>query len=741
MAIINVENSIRKKRRDLKDALGDDILRYIAELITNSDDSYRRIEAKEQSNIVDFEKVIYIELNEFKNKKDNQIEYVISITDNAEGMSKSTLEKIFRTYGNDNAGGIELHTRGIFGQGASDVLRSSAKENKIACIETIKDDKVSKLIYKMDEELNASIYTEELRLSRKKLLQKREELKIPKNGTRISFGIPSTVKFNEKIKFKLPTLIEKYPSFRYLLNQSNRKIMFIEPLTSMILSSTKYQFNKDNLISNTNFSFTFENKKINCNLKLYKNENKKDDNTNIIVIDENYNVFDNTMFDFQNFASAQNVSGELLINGLYNLCYEHLNSDNPDAIVRDNRTGFDTKNPFYIELNKKIAPKIESALKIFEKDIKITDLTNNKKFNEALKKLNKYLNAEIQDEIHGGNIKEINPPEEGIKFIRSSVYITKGKQYNMKLLINSNIIPCEDEIIISCDKEANIEIIPNYIKFSKDESEKGLVVKNIIIKAIETTDETIILKAEVGSRIAAVAINIIEDEIYYPENGFEFYKKELTFTQGKNHFLKLYIDSNIVPLQSEIEIECEGMNVMEPKIIFQQRHLINDNIGMIDVELNGGVIDERYVVEAKYKELITISKITIIEPSKNENLNGGLIAGFKLEPSEMFYQAYFNPYTHMIIINNDNPINKKIMGDMKDKNPDNPSFNKEQSKYLCDIIASQAANILVKNQNIKHGEINFDDAEEAIEKVQNLVQNHKNKIYQELYSTIVVSAK
>ena len=49
-------------------------------------------------------------------------------------------------------------------------------------------------------------------------------------------------------------------------------------------------------------------------------------------------------------------------------------------------------------------------------------------------------------------------------------------------------------------------------------------------------------------------------------------------------------------------------------------------------------------------------------------------------------------------------------------------------KYLCDIIAREAANVLVKNQNIKHGEINFDDPEEAMEKVQNIMQNHKNKI-------------
>ena len=80
------------------------------------------------------------------------------------------------------------------------------------------------------------------------------------------------------------------------------------------------------------------------------------------MCDENYSVFDNTMFDFQNYPSAQVVSGELIIKGLYNLCYEHLNAEEPDAIVRDNRTGFDTKNSFYIKLNKEIAPKIQEVL-------------------------------------------------------------------------------------------------------------------------------------------------------------------------------------------------------------------------------------------------------------------------------------------------------------------------------------------------------------------------------------------
>ena len=120
----------RKKRREMQNALGDNILRYITELLTNSDDSYKRLEAdfpeKENDN------VIYISLeNERRNDG-----YLLSVTDHAEGMSKETLEKKFGTYAGDNARGISSHARGIFGQGASDVLKASASEKKTAKIET-----------------------------------------------------------------------------------------------------------------------------------------------------------------------------------------------------------------------------------------------------------------------------------------------------------------------------------------------------------------------------------------------------------------------------------------------------------------------------------------------------------------------------------------------------------------------------------------------------------------------------
>ena len=735
MGQIYVQDSLRKKKRAIKDALGNDILRYIAELLTNSDDSYRRLE--NQNIDSNKEKVIYIELKKEKRKSaDNSDSYVLSVTDNAEGMTLETLERIFGTYGEDNAGGTQLQARGIFGQGASDVLRASAKEKRTALIETIKDNSVSKLYYNMDENLTPIINTEKVELSENRLNDYRNNLRIPQNGTKISFGIPANVKFTDKIKDNLAELIAKYPSFRYLLNQDNRKIIYVYEGKETIISSKEYQFKDENEIGKERFSFIYEGKSIDCELKLYLNENKKNDETNIIVCDENYSVFDNTMFDFQNYPSAQVVSGELIIKGLYNLCYEHLNAEEPDAIVRDNRTGFDTKNSFYIKLNNEIAPKIQEVLNENGKENKVTNLGNNKKFNEALKKLNKYMQKELNDVIPGGPGTSKEPPLEGIKFARNSASITIGKQYTLKLYINSNMISSEDKISIICE-DSCIEVTPDMIDYNEDEIDNGLVIKNISIKALECTTDSAIIQAKVNNYLATIAIDVIDLDIHYPENGLEFYPNEISLAYNKSHSLKLYVDTNVIPLKSRIEIKCDGLEINNNIVTFDEDNLLNDEIAMLEIITTGGKVNESYEVIANYVDLTTEALITLIEPSRNENNGGGLIAGFKLEPNKnMSYQAYFNPHDHIIYINTENPINLRIMGDMSDKNPDKPSFTTEQIKYLCDIISSQAASLLVKRKNVKNGEINFDDFEDAVEQVQNLVQEHKNNIYQDLYSAL-----
>ncbi len=724
---IKVKDSVRKKRRDIKDALGDDILRYIAELLTNSDDSYRRLESKGET--IE-EAPIYIEVK--KDKRDTS-RYSVSVTDNAEGMSKETMEKIFGEYGGDNAGGKELHARGIFGQGASDVLRAAAKEKLTACIESVKDDKITKLLYNMEEDLTAIIKFPPVKTQ---VAEFKKALKISRNGTRITFGIPSTVKFKEKDKETLAEKIAKYPYFRWLLNQENRKVVLICDNKETVLSSEKYQFDEKNFIAEEHFEMPFDGEKLKCILKMYKNENKPLEGTNILVINEDYSVFDNTMFDFQNHPSAQYISGVLLIEGLYEICYKHLNLDDPDAIVRDNRTGFDVKNPFYSELNKIITPYIRTILEQHGKDTSTTDITNNKKFNDALKKLNKYMKEEMKEVIGGGSMTGKEPPAEGFKFARSGITITKGKVYDLKLLINPDIIEQGEIIEISHDGEDYMEVSPNQILYNETDIIDGVVAKSITIKAEENTEADKYIKATLGSRETVVAVEIIEEDVHYPETGMDFYPNEVSLIYNKPHVLNLYIDVQKIPIGSIIYIKAEGLETDE-QIELTEEHKINGDVAKIDITLIGGELGQVYEVFAICETEETNAKITLVDSAEHKNQSGGLIAGIKLQASDMAYQSYYSPADRYIYINNANPINVFMMGDMTDKDPDNPTFSKEQRKYLCDVIANQAATLLVKNKNIKNGEIDFnDDVEGVVEIIQEMIQGHKNKMYKAIYEIV-----
>ena len=720
----------RKKRRDMQNALGDNILRYITELLTNADDSYKRLETDFPGKSND--NVIYISL-ETEEKNDG---YILSVTDHAEGMSKKTLEKNFGTYAGDNARGMSSHARGIFGQGASDVLKAAASEKKTAKIETFYNDRLYKLTYNLDENLDGDIEVTKIGIIGNQLRNMRKNLNIPENGTKVSFGIPSTVRFTKKIIDTLPESIEKFPYLRYLLNQSNREIIYTYNNKSIKLSSENYQFKEGDKIYSDNFILYYEDKKYNCHLNMYKNENKVNDGTNIIVRDENYSVYDNTMFDFKNSAAAQNLSGELIIEGIYQLCYDHLNREQAEAIVYDNRTGFDTRTDFYQELNKVLHPILEKVIKENGKKITETNLSNNKKFNDALKVLNKYIKTELKDSIGGGPGKGVEPPKEGIKFARNSISITKGKMYDLKLLINPEIIDSNSEIYLENHNSNKIEITSNIITYNEEEIKDGIVIKNITIKGLEITNESVMLQAKVKGYLTNVLIDVIDEEIHYPENGIEFYPNEVSLVVDKKHSLYLYVDTSIININSEINVNCDKLEYSKVIKVLDD-YLIADKIAKIKIDCEGGELNNSYEIIATQSDKQAICKLTLIEPTKNENPNGGFIAGFKLEKNNMFFQSYFDLSTRYIKINTNNPINIRILGNMDDLDSENPKFNREQSKYLCDIIAMQAAKSLVKEQNIKKGEINFEDYEDAVEQVQDLIQQHKNKIYCEIYNAIL----
>lgn len=740
MARYKVKDSRNKKKRELLDSLGNDILRYVSELVTNSDDSYRR---EEELGIKSLEepKIIYVEIRE--DKDENSEGDIIVVTDNAEGMSKDTLREKFEFYEDDKAGGADFNVRGLFGRGASDVLRVASHENKTAEIISIRNNEFSELKYVTDKNYNYSFDVVSIPVSEKH----RKSYRIPVNGTAVSFGIPSNVKYNKNIKNDFKELMEKHPTFRYLLNQSNRKIVLVIDGKETVLSSERYSFNNMEFLDKITFTYNFQGKALDCTLKIYRNENKEIDGTEILVIDEDNVVYDNTMFDFGNATSAQNISGELVIHGLYQVCYDNLyDEDNPIDIFNVNRTGFNTKRQFYKGLNKQLSPILNDMLKKYGPKTKSANLTNNENINKALKRLNEYINKELKDTITGGNLGGQEPPREGIKFVRTHASITCGKTYDLKLLINSSIIAPTDSINIIVEENDSIEVTPSSINYlTEDVKPNGLVVKDVVIKSLQVTNEPIAIKAVCKEYNTIIIIDVIEREIHDPENGFEFYPNELVLSPEGTHKALLYYDKSIVREGTFISFDCEGLDLAKRGHLVSNKELIDENIGCIVVKSKGGKIGNKYFINAKIDDalnnLMTTVKITIAEPNKNKHLGDGLISSIKLEDSEgQYYQAYYQPYTHELIINSKNPVNIALLGPMDDIDPNEPKFVPEQRRYLCDLIASYGAQILVMENNVKNGELNIEDAQEAVEKFLGLVQQHKNNIFNDIYPVLVGKA-
>ena len=109
-----VKFATRFIERQWSSAIGKSLLKSLTEPITNCDDSYRRIsESVEQ----DSSKVFPIEIFIDKHKR------IIKIADQAQGMTIRELENKFEEYGAAKSGAYEGYSsRGIFGQGISDVL-------------------------------------------------------------------------------------------------------------------------------------------------------------------------------------------------------------------------------------------------------------------------------------------------------------------------------------------------------------------------------------------------------------------------------------------------------------------------------------------------------------------------------------------------------------------------------------------------------------------------------------------
>jgi hypothetical protein len=283
---------------------------------------------------------------------------------------------------------------------------------------------------------------------------------------------------------------------RYILSNKKRQIIFHDEENRHNLDSSKYLFDKHKVLMNMKaIKLDFDGEPIKSTLMLY--EKKPEEPQKIIIRDENYVVYEETLFDLDRSHGATFIAGEFVIEGIYSILRDKLNAENPEEILRDSRDGFDKRHRFTSEMYNKVGKILFSVIEENNnsRDSISYSLNNNKKLFSALKKINSYFNELELTDIAGIN-QGNNPPIEGMRFARPVISITKNKHYGLHLYINPNLIEQNENINISVAENNYISLINKNIAYlEKDIRENLIVVKSLIIKAENITQEPVSKKS------------------------------------------------------------------------------------------------------------------------------------------------------------------------------------------------------------------------------------------------------
>ncbi len=669
------------------------LVKILTEIITNSDDSYRRLKG---NNALDHSCRIDIYID----KKTREI----LVIDHAEGMSPVEIENNFQRYGADKSGRGKGHkTRGLFGQGATDVLFTQ-KDGKII---SFKNEATTEATFKWIEDDKREIFLNDLKNEENSL---RKKYNIFKNGTIVSFTLDSKIRMPQKSK-KIADDLSQFYMLRLVMEDKTRKVVLNikNNKKNDLLERLYYNFPelaKEDIIYQGLIDFDFESKKIKGDLKLThikdkQEKEKKHGELKILVFDDEKNVYDNTFFKAgDRYPGVEKINGYLKLHNTAEIIREKLNLERPEEILTDTRDGFNKEHDFYKKLDSVIYPIIEKHANklnvVNESKISSNDFKSQKKlFNE----LNKYLKEELEGiKDLSGNVFEKKPPHDGFDFARDRIKITLGKKYSLRIIVNNKIFKKNYKIFFKNKSGGHIFLEPNIVKIG-DLSDSDVSCFNIYLEGKKITKEDCIIEAynpETNVQ-KKLFVSVVPETIYYPKNPIEFHPNYLNARVENKSKLNLYVDIKTINLESEIILSSTNkkINLINDKIKIKESNLIDDNVALIEVFVKCNDKNQKGKVLASCNNYVSEADIIFSENEDDLRRGSGFLSGWELTNNpDAMWQKFLHPKTGKTNINTEHFINKEYFGEK----PTLASMkkNKISQKYLAETLSDELAQYTTK---------------------------------------------
>lgn len=716
-----IKTAERTERRRFNKVFNNDLRRYVAEIAINADDSYKRLI---HDGKLDAEKVVPIQIIINKTKKE------VVVIDNAEGMNISDMTNAFSEYGADTGGGSEgKKVRSLFGQGATDVFLNVAQHGKQAEVLSFKDGDFYTLRFRWDENGEKKGTPQKPKMSNSQIRTMRSHYNIPENGTVVRFQLHDDIKIPREVVDEIRTFYML--RFIHINPKRNVTIKVISTAKSGKEEKLEYTFPEvkdEDTLADTDFNFDFRGNKVTGHIILLKINEADPENygeLKILTYDDDKNVYDNTLFNFDKAPGAETIHGYIELEGTYKIIRELLNKEHPEEILTDTRDGFNKGHDFYKSLYGAIDPIIGQVLKTVsdERKNKSVSLSNQKDWTEAFKEINKYFKQELEEEL-GGVAQGQQAPSEGMRFPFPNIKISLGKRYSLKLLINLDKVPVGTSIDSSITGDST-ELVPENFKLNEaDVVEGALAAKSFSIlgNAVTEKPELLIAKSSNGF-MAKLYVEVIDKDIHYPNYGLEFWPNSLFAKINNPTKAHLYFDVTKFPVGTEIKLEATdpSINLSNRIVTSSNTHLISEQIGVIECVFSCPVKDLAGSIFAKAGSRTTELKVVFKDHTPPPPGTGGFLTGVEILSSPQFWQTYYDPQSGKIKVNNKNPVNHLHLGEVTEINPE--KLTKEQKKYLSELCSGESARQLIKLK-IDKGKLPGDDYEAVLDDI----QREKNKL-------------
>ena len=694
MIEIAVQIASRFIKRQFSDAVGKSLLKTLTEPITNSDDSYRKVvESGQHEGREVFPITIFID----KTKR------LVRITDQAQGMTAVELEDKFKEYGAAKSAAYEGYSsRGIFGQGISDVLFYH-REGKI---KSVKDGEAS--ICNFYEKKGQHFIGIEKQKGSVEKLTKEWGIN-SKHGTVAEFVLDNTTIHD------YDNLIKKVSVFFMLrlINSNDRRLiqLIYRNLKGTKKSVIRYQFPKGNLVEHKEFTLQFEEyDPVKIDVELYKSSTPLqivgDERENGLLVHDNKEaVYAQTFFGWDSLPGADKFFGFMKLTGAREIILDKINDPkHPEAILSDARDGFNTQHDFYkklaLEVKDWLYPILnEERRKRTNEGVSETTKENHRK---AFEELNK-LYAQLTGEDTNGVIrtKKKARPVGGIEFARSNITITAGKRYGLQLLIDTRLIKPGSKISLKSSK-GKIGFSPTTIEVNDaPEDSNDILIKTIIVTgATARTADT--LEAKSGRRSTSVVVSIVSEEVVYPEKGIVFSPDYMRTTVNRESALNLYVDLNVIKTGKKISFSSsnDSITLKHRWVVVPRRMQSTNQVAKIEVSFIGEKNDESGIVEANFEDCSAQCRIDIkdrVKPSptgptgkfKDWDFDDGVPKHLQVTYDPMSG----SPTQGFILINSNHPINRYYFGDNPQKRDVEQS--REAQLYLAELILSEALGAMI----------------------------------------------